>query len=194
MLEFLKNNIFAIIFGITSLVTSIIAIHYARKMYALERRGFVGGTSRTIVVFWSREEMIDSLLEQYRHANKGDDIWAHTVGLQNFPGSVHDRVMEAAARGVQFRYLVTLGHPALSEFVALFSTIRSAQIAGLPDNKIRVQGLSDREVVIAFPTLTTYTAIKFTDPEFVKIVRAWFDSRWKTAMRTNPILKGSTNH
>lgn len=184
---FTGANILTVIFGIISFLTSIAAVHYARRTYHLERKSVSKNSDRSVVVFWSREDMIDSLLEQYKRAGDGDDIWAQTVGLQNFPGQVHDRIMTAASRGVTFRYLVTLDHPALPEFLALFKNIASASVAGLRDNRLRLQGLSRREVVIAFPTLTTYTAIKFTDAVFVGLVRDWFDRRWADAATKAPL-------
>jgi hypothetical protein len=188
LLAFLLDNAVAVVFGVIGLVTSVVAIHYARRMYELERRTISTDTGRSVTVYSVREEMIDALLDQYKAARQGDEVWAQAVGLQNFPGKVHDRVMTAASRGATFRYLVGRGHPALQEFVAMFSTIKSAQIAVRPDNDLRVQGLSDREVVIAFPTLTTYTAIKFTDPAFVRLVKDWFEVRWEEAVRSDSVL------
>ena len=116
--------------------------------------------------------MTESLLKQYESAAAGDDIWAHTVGLQNFPGQVSEAILSAAGRGVTFRYLILAGHPAQGEFLAIFRPIREARVRSAMDNSLRVQGLSSKEVVIAFPTLTTYTAIRFTDAAFVSVIRA----------------------
>lgn len=185
---FLKDNAVAITFGIISLITALLAIYYARKSYHLERRSPERNSNRSVIVYWTREDMISSLLEQYTLAQPGEEIWAHAVGLQNFPGEVHNRIMTAAAKGVTFRYLVQSGHPATDEFVNIFRPIRSAEIAAAPDNRLRVQGLSGREVVVAFPTLTTYTAIRVTDPEFVAVLEEWFDRRWATAVKNHKIL------
>ncbi|WP_157430778.1 hypothetical protein [Actinomadura macra] len=64
-----------------SFTTSLLAIHYARKTYNLQRRGVIDDSKRSIKFFWSREEMIDSLLGQYEDARQGEDIWAQTVGI-----------------------------------------------------------------------------------------------------------------
>ena len=174
MVEFFLANALTIIFGVLALVTSIIAIFYARKMYELERASPERNHGRSVTVYWSRQDMIESLLRQYDLAVSGDDIWAHAVGLQNFPGKVSEKILSAAGRGVSFRYLILANHPAQSEFLAIFKPIRNAHVRASADNALRVQGLSTKEVVIAFPTLTTYTAIRFTDPTFVAVIKAWF--------------------
>lgn len=190
MVEFLLANALTIIFGVLALVTSVIAIFYARRMYELERASPERNHGRSVTVYWSRQDMIESLLRQYDLAVSGDDIWAHAVGLQNFPGQVSEKILSAAGRGVSFRYLILANHPAQAEFLAIFKPIRNASIRASGDNALRVQGLSTKEVVVAFPTLTTYTAIRFTDPNFVAVIRNWFDTRWVAA---STILKGDNS-
>ena len=41
--------------------------------------------------------------------------------------------------------------PAPEEFRALFDPIEGAEVIEVPDNAISMRGLSDREVMIAFP-------------------------------------------
>ena len=88
--------------------------------------------------------------------------------------------MEAACRGVRFQMIINQHSPAVGEFRKLFDPIETAQVLEAQDNTISVQGLSDREVVIAFPGVTSYTAVLVRDPHFVRIVRGWFDKRLTT--------------
>ena len=67
--------------------------------------------------------------------------------------------------------------PAVEEFRALFDPIEGAGVIEASDNAISMQGLSDREVVIAFPGVESYTAILVRDQYFVQLIRAWFEGR-----------------
>lgn len=180
MWDLLAKHALEVIFGVVATVTSIVAVYYARKSLQLDRESHLTDPHRSVHVFLSREAMISSLLRMYDDAEHGDCIWAQTVSMRNYPGKVRDKVLKAAGNGVTYRFIVNESSPAVDEFLRLFDPVKSAEIVRSSDNKIRVQGLSDREVVIAFPTLTTYTAVRFTDRVFVKIMRGWFDSRFET--------------
>ena len=65
----------------------------------------------------------------------------------------------------------------MEEFRALFDPIEAAEVIEVPDNAILMQGLSDREVVIAFPGMELYTAVLVRDIYFVGIIGSWFDPR-----------------
>jgi hypothetical protein len=180
MLRFLSQYGLEILFGTISAMTSVLAIYYARQSNRLAQQLTLRDARRSVEVFLTREVMIGSLLAQYTAAKSDEEIWAHTVGLQNYPGDVHDRILSAASKGVTFRLIVDVGSPGLTEFLKLFEPIRQAAIVGAHDNKLRVQGLGKREVIIALPTLTTYTALRITDENFVALVKDWYDRKWAT--------------
>ena len=70
--------------------------------------------------------------------------------------------------------------PAAEEFRALFDPIETAEVFEATDNSISLQGLSDREVVIAFPGVEPYTAVLVRDKYLVAIVKDWFDEHART--------------
>lgn len=102
-------------------------------------------------LFLSREAMIKYLLEMYDQAEAGDVIWAQCIRCTDFTPEVRTKILEAASRGVRFQMVVNEHSPAAEEFSALFDPIEGAEVIKAPDNAISMQGLSDREVVIAFP-------------------------------------------
>ena len=67
--------------------------------------------------------------------------------------------------------------PTGEEFRALFDPIEGAGVIEAPDNAILLQGLSDREVVIAFPAMESYTTVLIRDRYFGQLIRAWFNKR-----------------
>ena len=87
------------------------------------------------------------------------------------------KILEAAGRGVRFQMVINQHSPAVEEFRTLFDPIEGAAIIEAPDNAISLQGLSSREVVIAFPGVASYTAVLIRDPYFVDIIKGWFDER-----------------
>ena len=172
----LSQNIISIIFGITTVITSLIALRYKRLDHELRVERILD-EGRRAGLFLSREAMISYLLEMYDHADAGDVIWAQCVRCTDFTPEVRTKILEAASRGVRFQMIVNQHSPAAEEFSALFDPIEGAKVFMAPDTAISMQGLSDHEVVIAFPGVESYTAVLVRDKYFVGIVKSWFDSR-----------------
>ena len=59
------------------------------------------------------------------------------------------------------------------------SPLETAELVAGEDNALSVQGLSDREVVLSFPGVDSYTAVLIRDDYFVKIIKAWFENRFQ---------------
>ena len=119
--------------------------------------------------------MIKYLLEMYDKAEVNDVIWAQCVRCTDFTPKVRQKILEAAGRGVRFQMIINKYSPAAEEFRTLFDPIEGAEVIEAPDNAISMQGLSDREVLIAFPGVEAYTAALVRDKYFVRIVKGWFD-------------------
>jgi hypothetical protein len=173
---FLSQNIISIIFGITTVITSLIALRYKRFEHE-QRVERILDEGRRAGLFLSREAMIRYLLEMYDQAKDGDVIWAQCVRCTDFTPEVRKRILEAAGRGVRFQMVINQHSPAAAEFRAMFDPIEGAEVIEGPDNAISLQGLSDREVVIAFPGMESYTAVLVRDRYFAKLFKAWFDTR-----------------
>lgn len=178
--KFLDDHGLQILFGTISAITSALAIYYARRSFRLNQQLHLKDSGRAVEVFLNRESMISALLAQYDASRDGEEIWAQGVGMANYPGEVSQKILTAAGKGVSFRMIANVNSPALDEFVKLFEPIKKADIRRSNSNALRVQGLGTREVIVAFPTLTTYTAIKFTDRHFVSVVKEWFDRRFSS--------------
>lgn len=178
MREFLVANLIEIIFGLTTLITSAIALHYAR----LEHRRKVEDVlyeDRRVGLFLSRQAMIRYLLQMYDKAESGDTIWAQCVRCTDFTPKVREQILKAAGRGVGFEIIVNQYSPAANDFRQLFEPVESATLVARADNKISLQGLSDRELVLAFPGMESYTAVLIRDTYFVGIIKRWFDRRFR---------------
>ena len=123
--------------------------------------------------------MIKHLLTMYDEAEEGDVIWAQCVRCTNFTPKVRSQILKAAGRGVRFRMMINKYSPSLDEFRALFEPIHNAELVEGEDNAISLQGLSEREVVIAFPGVDSYTAVLVRDRYFVQCIQTWFDERFQ---------------
>ena len=176
--EFLANNIVSIFFGFTTLITSAIALHYKRREHQ-RRVEQVLLEGRRAGLFLSRRAMIKHLLTMCDAAEEGDVIWAQCVRCTNFTPKVRSQILKAAGRGVRFRMMINKYSPSLDEFRALFEQIQNADLVEREDNAISLQGLSEREVVIAFSGADSYTAVLVQDRYFVQLIREWFDERFQ---------------
>jgi len=178
MLDLLAEHVLEIAFGLVASVTSILAVHYARSGPVKANSDVVLGPPRSVSVFLNRDSMVESLLTMYDRARPGDVVWAQTVGMRNYPGPVAEKVLSAAARGVEMRYLANAESPEIEAFEELFTPVESAVVLRAHNNDLRIQGLGHSEVIIAFPTMRTYTAVRFTDPAFVRMVKSAFDQKY----------------
>ncbi len=174
---FLSQNIISFIFGITTVITSLIALRYKRLEHK-QRVERILDEGRQAGLFLSREAMIRHLLEMYDQAKAGDVIWAQCVRCTDFTPEVRKKILEAAGRGVRFQMVINQHSPAAEQFRTLFDPIEGAEVMEAPDNTISFQGLSDREVVIAFPGVESYTAVVVRDEYFVRIIKGWLDKRF----------------
>ncbi len=177
--NFLTENSITIFFGITTVITSLAALHYKRLEHRQQVEHILDG-GRRAGLFLSRAAMITYLLEMYDKADAEDVIWAQCVRCTDFTEAVRAKILEAAGRGARFQMVINCHSPAVEDFHKLFDPIASAQVLEADDNALSVQGLSDHEVVIALPGVTSYTAVLIRDPYFVKIIRDWFDNRLTT--------------
>ena len=128
-------------------------------------------------LFLSREAMIEYLLQMYEKAEEGDTIWAQCIRCTDFTPAVRKQILKAAGKGVRFRMLINQHSPSVEEFHSLFDPIEGAEVVEAPDNTISLQGLSDREVVIAFAGIESYTAVLVRSMHFARIIKGWFDDR-----------------
>ena len=183
MKNFLSENIVNIIFGITTVISSAIALHYRRLEHRQQVEKVVD-EGRRAGLFLSREAMIKYLLQMYDKAEEGDVIWAQCVRCTDFTPAVRKKILKAAGKGVRFRMLINQHSPAVEEFHTLFDPIEGAEVVEAPDNAISLQGLSDREVVIAFPGVESYTATLIRSTHFVRIIKVWFDGRFDACRKT----------
>ena len=119
----------------------------------------------------------------YDKAEEGDVIWAQCVRCTDFTPAVRKQILKAAGKGVNFKMIINKYSPSLTDFQALFEPLRTADIVAGSDNAISLQGLSDKEVVIAFPSVESYTAVLVRDAYFINIIRTWFDERFKRLVK-----------
>ena len=120
--SFIANNIINIIFGIATVITSGLAVHYKRLEHRREVESVID-ERRKAGLFLSREAMIEYLLEMYDRATADDVIWAQCVRCTDFTHKVRDKILEAAGRDVRFQMLINGRSPAVAEFQALFNPI-----------------------------------------------------------------------
>lgn len=178
MIDIVLEHGLEFVFGVSTLVLGIIAYRQSRLEHFVEVEGILG-SDRKATLFTRREPMLVALSDMYKKAESGDIIWGQCVGCDDYTSSVRNVVLEAAGRGVGWRIIVNTYSPTLAEFRSIFDPIRAAHIVEAGDNAIRLQGLSDKQVMISIPELTSYTGVLIKDPNVVKALRAWFDQRFE---------------
>ncbi len=151
-------------------------VHYKRLEHRRQVEQIIE-SGRRAGLFLSREAMIRYLLEMYDKADAGDVIWAQCVRCTDFTPEVRKKILEAAGRGVRFQMIINGNSPSASEFRTLFDPVETAVIYERNDNRLSLQGLSEREVVIALPGVDSYTAVLVRDRCITKLFLDWFETR-----------------
>lgn len=176
--NFLHDNLISIIFGITTLITSLIALHYRRLEHRRDVEEIIE-TGQRVALFLSRPAMIKYLLSMYDRAEAGDIIWAQCVRCADLSSHVHHKILQAAGKHVHYKMIINRHAPARDAFHTLFAPLQQADIIDASDNRLSLQGLSHKEVVIAVPDVEHYTAVLIRDEQVVQIFKAWFDNRFE---------------
>ena len=162
---------------ITTIVSTFFAIYYKRKDFQKGIEQTID-ISSNITIFTSRDAMVKYLHEMYDKAlDSNDVIWGQSISGRNY-GDAHGKIVSAASRGVKFRMIFNENAKAINNIAPVFLSINSAEVLYLKDNTIRMQGLSDKEVVFAVSSKTGYNAIAIRDNNIVKAVHLWFDDRF----------------
>lgn len=183
--ETVLQNIISIIFGIIAICTTVLSLKYkktALKYQEIEHRFRVERTIEeggNVSIFVTRESTVNYLLKMYKIANEGDTIWGQCVGCNSYTQEVRSLVLNAAGRGVRFKIIVNSRSTGLKDFRALYDPLQNAELVESNDNTFRIQGLSNKEVVIAFPSVDSYTSVLIRNPHLVEIMKNWFDSRFE---------------
>ena len=134
--------------------------------------------SEQIQLYLTREAMMKGLKNMYKSSHVGDIIWGQCVGCGAYSGDVREVVLKAASRGVGFKIILNAAAPAKDDLRTVFAPLKTAKLKEAMDNHIRIQGLSDREVIVAFPSTSAYTAVRIREPNFLSIIKSYFDKHW----------------
>lgn len=174
---FIKEHGLTVLFGVVSAITSIIAARYRMLEYQ-KKIEEVAGEGRQATIFLSRAAMLKQLLRMYVEAKSGEVVWGQCVGCSDYSSQVRIRISEAASRGVTFRMIINRYAPSRAELAALYTSLRGASVVEGLDNALRIQGVSDREVILGLPAVDSYTGVLIRDEFTVRLLHHWFDERF----------------
>lgn len=169
------DTILAIIFGVSTFILSIVAIRLQVKQYKLdtERLLSVGGFFE---IYTTRESLKDALRKMYYTATKDDVIWGQCVGCSNYFENLYELLLKKSMEGVKFKVIINSNSD--SELLELFSNINTAETKLSNNVKIRLHGLSNKQLIFSFKSISGMAAIKVFDNNLIDIIRNDFETRW----------------
>ena len=182
MIDWIKENILTIVFGCSTIVLAVLNLRYRIRDHNLRAEISLTAGSR-VRVFFSRSAMLKYLLEMYDRAAEDDVIWGQCVGCSNYTKEVRNCVSSAASRGIRFKIILNELSNSSKELEQLYTPYKKAEIVYRPDNSLRIQGLTDSEIVLAFPALESYIGLVIKDNELVSIFSNWFQNRFDTGRK-----------
>lgn len=69
----------------------------------------------------------------------------------------------------------------INQVIDLFKTVDTAEVVELENNNVRLQGLSNKEVMIAISTERDYFGVLIKDENIVRLFYDWFEARFNSA-------------
>lgn len=183
MLEVVIPIIISAALLVTNIFSAAMAFYYKRKEYSATVENSLKVNDK-LTVFTSRDAMLKHLHSMYTRAKKDEVVWGQSVS-GNLYGDVNGKIADAAARGVKFQIIfnsyISKAADLKKELKDLLE-ILNADVRFGEDNDIRIQGLSNEEVVIALPTNSCYSAVLIKDEAIVCAWRKWFLSRFESCV------------
>lgn len=170
------KNFFEFVFNLINAICSVYATMIANKKSKSEECKKI--YSSKLQVFLNRNAMVSYLHEMFEKASGPNDlIWGQSMTGRHY-NNIIPKIADAAERGAKFKIIFNKNTAETNEIKDFFATLKNAEIHFRNDNRIRVMGLSDKEVVIALSDKKNYNAILIRDSEMIKIIRSWFDLRF----------------
>jgi len=175
--------ILTILSTVLAIGLTIFTAYLKRKEYKASVEKIIE-ISKNLTVFTSRDSMLKHLHSMYDKAVSGDIVWGQSV-TGGIYGDISGKIVTAAARGVKYEMIfnsdvVKKKHTDLKhELESILKTVNST-VKLRDDNDVRIQGLSDKEVVIALPTTNAYSAVLIKDSAVVRALHFWFNTRYNS--------------
>ena len=169
------DTILAIIFGVSTIMLSIIAIRLQIKQYNKDIESLIR-IGNFFEIYTTRESLKNALQQMYYDAEKNDIIWGQCVGCSNYFDNLYELLLKKSVEGVRFKVIVNSNSD--NELVELFSKIVTAETKKSSDVKIRLHGLSSKQLICSFKSINGMAAIKIYDENLINIVRNDFETRW----------------
>lgn len=172
----------AIIFGIISAVLAILTVALGIITYRLQKRQYNKDLENVIriknffEVYTTRDALTDALQSMYYAAEKGDTIWGQCVGCSNYFDNLHELLLKKSIEGVSFK--VIINSKSDGELEKLFAPLDNAETKTCDNVKIRLHGLSDKQLIFSFKSVNGMAAIKVFDENLISIIRKDFEMRF----------------
>lgn len=169
------DTILAIIFGISTVVLSIIAIRLQKKQFNKDIEELIK-VGNFFEIYTSRESLKNALQQMYYDAKENDIIWGQCIGCSNYFDNLYELLLKKSMEGVRFKVIINSNSD--NELEELFSKLTTAETKKSNNVKIRLHGLSNKQLIFSFKSINGMAAIKIYDENLITIVRNDFEARW----------------
>lgn len=169
------DTILAIIFGISTIVLSVIALKLQIKQYKKDTEDLIS-VGKFFEIYTTRESLKNALQQMYYDAEKEDVIWGQCIGCSNYFENLYELLLKKSIEGVKFKVIVNSKSD--NDLVELFSNISTAETKLCDNVKIRLHGLSNKQLIFSFKSVSGMAAIKVFDENLINIIKQDFERRW----------------
>lgn len=171
------DTILAIVFGLATIFLSVVAIRLQIKTYKKDVEA-INKYQGFFAVYTSRDSLKAGIKALYTDAVNHDIIWGQCIGCSNYFENLHEMIFKKSIEGVSFQVIINANSPNKEQMIQLFSLIQTAKTKTSNNVKIRLHGLSNKQVIISFSSLTGMVALHFYSQTIVEIIKSYFDQNW----------------
>lgn len=126
----------------------------------------------------SREAVTSEIISIYSSAKRGEVIWGQCVSCNDQSKQIRDEILAAVTRGCLFKFILNNSILTENPIKPLLLSLKGIELKEINDSKIRIIGRSKRAVLIIFKSKSSLISVKITEPNFIKVLKDYFDNLW----------------
>ena len=143
--------------------------------------------SEKIIIYTSREAVVDSFAELVTRATPGDIVFGQCKTCAHYPKRFYEVIADAALKGVMFQFVVSPhkdGLETAKKFYQLGGP--NMQIVMSVLQETRLLGIVYKEVLLVVSSPITYTGIHIKDQSAVRTLYTAFQTIWESDQIVKP--------
>jgi hypothetical protein len=166
-----------LVLGIVATSATVVATWFAWLQIRGRRPKEIVRVADKIRIYIGRENVVQAFAEMLEDAPDGGHVYGQCRSCTDFPDAFYRCILEAAGRGVRFRFIVSPG-PDGDAFTGHVRGVSTMMVKRKEIQHSRVFGVEGKEAVYVVSAPNGYVGIRVLDPTAAKHQQAAFETEW----------------